>query len=85
MEELETNYQGSKVRYYILGGNDLLLNANDVSAITGSKPKVFTGKYIDLAEAIGISIVDNQTFGEWLMTKFSGYNQTIDVRPSELQ
>src|SRR5436853_2810548 len=59
MEELQTNYQGSRVRYYVFGGNDLLLNANDVSAIIGGKPEVCTGKYIDLAEAIGISIVDN--------------------------
>lgn len=84
MEEMETNYQGSRVRYYVFGGKDLLLNSNDVSAILNSQPKVFTGKYIDLAEAVGASNVNNQTFGEWLLAKFSGYNQDVSLRPNGL-
>lgn len=83
MEELETNYQGSKLRYYILGGNDLLLNANDVSAILGTQSGLFPGRYIDLADAVSAAILDSQTFGDWLLAKFSGYNANVSARPSE--
>jgi len=83
MEELETNYQGSKLRYYILGGNDLLLNANDTCSILGAKPDSFSGKYIDLADAVSASILDNHTFGDWLLAKFSGYNAKVSARPDE--
>ncbi|MFL6216647.1 MAG: hypothetical protein ACJ74J_22380 [Blastocatellia bacterium] len=84
MEQLETNYQGNRVRYYIFGGNDLLLNANDVCAILGAKPDIFREKYIDLAEAVSSAILDSNTFGDWLLTKFSSYNQAVSNRPSDL-
>ena len=69
MEELETNYQGSKLRYYTLGGNDLLLNANDICSILGAKPGFFSGKYIDLADAVSAAIFDSHTFGDWLLSR----------------
>jgi len=81
MEQLETNYQGNRVRYYVFGGNDLLLNANDVCAILGTNPNTFSQKYIDLAEAVSSAILDSNTFGDWLLSKFSGYNQTVSERP----
>ena len=85
MEELETNYQGSRLRYYIFSNNDLLLNANDVCAILNNQPKFLNDTYVNLADAAGAAVVLDMTFGEWLLMKFSGYNQTVDVRPSELQ
>lgn len=84
MDQLETNYQGSRIRYYVFSGNDLLLNANDVCAILGIQQGTFTGKYIDLAEAVSSAILDSNAFGDWLLTKFSGYNQTVSARPSDL-
>lgn len=84
MEQLETNYQGNRVRYYVFGGNDLLLNANDVCAILGAGPDTFHQKYIDLSDAVSSAILDSSTFGDWLLAKFSSYNQTVSDRPSDL-
>jgi hypothetical protein len=83
MDELETNYQGKRLRYYDPGGNDLLLNTEDVCAILESKPEFLNNKYVDLADAVSAALQINETFSEWLLAKFSGYNPTTGFRTQE--
>ena len=61
MDELETNYQGKRLRYYELGGNDLLLNTNDVCAILEFKPAILNNKFVDLADAASAALQLNET------------------------
>jgi hypothetical protein len=83
MDELETNYQGKRVRYYEFGGNDLLLNTNDVCAILESKPTFLNNKFVDLADAASAALQINETFSDWLLVKFSGYNPNTPLRTQE--
>ena len=81
MEEFETNFQGKRLRYYELGGNDLLLNTKDVCDILEAEPEFLSSKYVDLADAASLQI--NETFSDWLLNKFSGRNLDTSIRATE--